>query len=323
MRSFVLWYESRIEDKSEEKDKNRVELELHINLWKKNESETFVFDFGLMVSEIDLVKNIYFYLPFKGTKFSDLGHIISKNANLIEGIFNENCEISTFHPKRIKVNCKNKKEKFIIYSLSDEDIEKKVYSKGELLTINVENILSLSEKRENQNIDEVKKYYFRFRCEIGRDKTSLIEKSDSNGNLFLDLFSRTETIDFRINDVRSCSEKVMEEYYRNKRFTITKIHYLLLRNCNDEFIYYDGQINSRVLEKELWSHYIDDIPEDIIAYHIKEKDTEGIKSFSRLVRFRYEKTSWIRIIFILIISSCIPEIIKGIFKIFSYFYDNI
>ena len=314
MRSFVLWYEPREDTSSSE-----VNLDIHINLWKKKKPvETFVFDFGLMIDKIDLIKNIYFYLPFKESKWNDLGHIISANPKLVEAIFNENCNVSTFHPKRVKVKFKESDEEFVLYSLSQEDIRKESYSKGELLTLNVNSILDISEVQENDDIKNIKKYYFRFRFEISKDKVYLIKESDFNKNFFLDIFSRTETIDFRINDIRSCSEKVMEEYYRNKKFQIKKIHYLLLRNSNDEFLYLDGNVNSRVLEKELWSNYIENIPEDVIAYHIKEVPKVGrdkIKSFSKLVRFKYDKTSWIRIIIIILVNAYLKEIISLLIKL--------
>ena len=314
MRSFVLWYEPREDTSSSE-----VNLDIHINLWKKKKPvETFVFDFGLMIDKIDLIKNIYFYLPFKESKWNDLGHIISANPKLVEAIFNENCNVSTFHPKRVKVKFKESDEEFVLYSLSQEDIRKESYSKGELLTLNVNSILDISEVQENDDIKNIKKYYFRFRFEISKDKVYLIKESDFNKNFFLDIFSRTETIDFRINDIRSCSEKVMEEYYRNKKFQIKKIHYLLLRNSNDEFLYLDGNVNSRVLEKELWSNYIENIPEDVIAYHIKEVPKGGrdkIKSFSKLVRFKYDKTSWIRIIIIILVNAYLKEIISLLIKL--------
>lgn len=314
MRSFVLWYEPREDTSSSE-----VNLDIHINLWKKKKPvETFVFDFGLMIDKINLIKNIYLYLPFKESKWNDLGHIISSNPKLVEAIFNENCNVSTFHPKRVKVKFKESDEEFVLYSLSQEDIRKESYSKGELLTLNVNSILDISEVQENNDIKNIRKYYFRFRFEISKDKVYLIKESDFNKNFFLDIFSRTETIDFRINDIRSCSEKVMEEYYRNKKFQIKKIHYLLLRNSNDEFLYLDGNVNSRVLEKELWSNYIENIPEDVIAYHIKEVpkvERDKIKSFSKLVRFKYDKTSWIRIIIIILINAYLKEIINLLIKL--------
>lgn len=91
-----------------------------------------------------------------------------------------------------------------------------------------------------------------------------------------------------------------------------------MRNSNDEFLYLDGNVNSRVLEKELWSNYIENIPEDVIAYHIKEVpkvERDKIKSFSKLVRFKYDKTSWIRIIIIILINAYLKEIINLLIKL--------
>lgn len=65
MRTFILEYTKR-ENKgiNSEKRMEKVNLELHVNLWNFKKLET-TFDFGFMVDNIDNVENIILYVPFK------------------------------------------------------------------------------------------------------------------------------------------------------------------------------------------------------------------------------------------------------------------
>lgn len=100
------------------------------------------------------------------------------------------------------------------------------------------------------------------------------------------------------------------------KFNINKIHYLLLRNFNDDFIYYDGDVSSRMLESDLWKDYIEETEEDLMAYHIKRKRSEEerknniyIESFTNLSRFRYQKNNLyisFKYFVFLLLSSILP-----------------
>lgn len=355
MRSFVLWYTKR---ESKIKDDEKAKLDLHINLWKVQKNflkEKFIFDFGFFINDITKIKNIYFYIPFEVEEIKDLGENILNNHKLVGAIFNEVCDICTTRVgKRIKINMKD--EEFMIYSLSDD--QKKINSchdnhGGCILSLQLDNILSENEKELNQDIEKIKKYYFRFRIKTDKKNLRFIRNHDFDQSVFSNVFTRTEIIDFRINDIRTCSEMIKEKYGSNYNFNIRKINYLLLRNFNDEFIYYDGNVKSRILENDLWDDYIEEIHEDLIAYHIKktaendkktnekvtennQKNDQGIDSFVNLTRFRYKKTNLkILVIYLLIfifssisigvLSSLILEKMKNLllrnFKLscFSFF----
>lgn len=326
MRSFVLWYEPINKEEKEE----RIKLDVHINLWKKDktsnllykEDEIFIFDFGFMISDIKKLKKLSFYVPFKISKFEDLGKILLKSTDLIEAIFNEECKVSTFHPGRKQVNIQTKKE-FIIYSLSNHQLKRKEINednhKGEILTFDLSDVLSDEECHHNKDISKIKQYYIRFRLKVKKKNIFMIKKQDTEENPFTNIFRRTEIIDFRINDLRTCSEDIKEEFARKSKFLIEKIHYLLLRNANDEFLYHDGKVNSRILEDYIWKDYMEDLNKDLVAYHLKEKiskepktvslieikkaekinflevkentEAKEIKSFSKLVRFNYPETN--------------------------------
>ena len=317
MRSFVIEYIKR--DNEEDTSDSGVELELHVNLWNFKKLET-TFDFGFMVDNIDNVENIILYVPFKIKKVEDLGNnIIEKNQILVDAIFNERCETIKFYPKRLKVikkgnydtryregrDINNKKEKdFILYSLSDNQIAFENFYNYARIKLNVENILSKEEQKNPPELDN-KKYYFRIRFFPDSNEITMIKRENEKINIFQDASLRTtEIIDFRINDLRSCPENLREEFLRTPRFTIKKIHYLIMRSSTDEYITIgDTEVKGRLLEKEIWKNYINIEENDMIAYHVKKEEDY---TFSNLSRFKYplnvgERLFWY--IFIAIILS--------------------
>lgn len=340
MRSFVLWYKKRdaqIEDK-----KIKAELDLHINLWKnqKRGKEEFIFDFGFFIDNIKKIKTIYLYIPFKAYP-QDLGIKVKDKHSLIDAIFNEKCKITSLPVgKRILVSIEKKenrekknenkdiekkkiiKKEFMFYFLGDDQITIKEVNDshgGSIVEFNVENILGEEEeeafREEGEEIKElldIKKYYFRFRLKGNKEDIKFIKNQDYGNDIFSNLFTRTEIIDFRLNDIKTCSETIKEKYVSNVKFDINKIHYLLLRNFNDDFIYYDGDVSSRMLESDLWKDYIEETDEDLIAYHIKKKREENkefIESFTNLSRFRYQKNNLyisIKYFLFLLLSSILP-----------------
>ena len=299
MRTFILEYTKRKNKEINlEKRMEKVNLELHVNLWNFKKLET-TFDFGFMVDNIDNVENIILYVPFKIKKVEDLGNnIIEKNQTLVDAIFNERCETTKFYPKRLKVIKKgnydtrediskeNEGETFVLYSLSENQIKLTNYDKYARIEINVENILSNEEKENHLELED-KKYYFRIRFFPEDNNITMIKRENEKINIFQDASLRTtEIIDFRINDLRACPENLREEFLRTPRFILKKIHYLIMRNSTDEYITIgDGKVQGRLLEKELWENYINIEENDMIAYHVKSEKEESI--FSNLSRFKY------------------------------------
>lgn len=299
MRSFVLWFEedetidnSKSEERRTEK---RNDIDIHINQWQsKLDRSVNYFDFGFFIKDIRSKNRIFFFIPFdiEYINQKDLCDIIcgSEQARLVNAIFNDNFHISSIeNPKCTIVNKNNgKDEKFIIYSLSDEQLKLRKEDKGSIIEID------LSKVKKDSKIFE---YYFRFRLEF-KDGGNVIKKGVSETSILQTLFTRIEIIDFRLNDVRSSLKSVVEKYLNGSHFNIKKIHYLILRNEKDEFLFHGGGINSRVLEDELWHMYffenkkkrfkfLKNQNSDIIAYHLKEKSETEIESYSKLVRFRY------------------------------------
>ncbi|PKL78207.1 MAG: hypothetical protein CVV25_12405 [Ignavibacteriae bacterium HGW-Ignavibacteriae-4] len=294
MRSFALWYSAK--DKKPTKKKATV----HINLWdREKDKENYCFDFGLLVEDIEDIENIYLYVPIKLEKKSqikDLGGVISNNQ-LVNSIFNENFTTTDGEPKRLIVNGTCEKPSFIIYALEIESqiklesCKRNAATPGTVIEIKIDSIKP----------KEILRYYFRIRIQAEKNNLSFINDEIKGISIFSDQFTNTEVIDFRLNDVRSCSEELREQFDKGQKFLILAVHYLILRNANDLIIHYGKEINSRMLENDLWKNYIDGANHNIIAYHIKSKakkvsnkennetEYQFIEDFSDLTRFQYQK----------------------------------
>lgn len=307
MRSFLLEYTKR---KDEGMD---VFTDLHVNLWCVNsrgseDVPNMYLDFGFMIDDISNVNDIILYCPFPIEKVEDLGHLLLNKVDLIEAIFNENCEVlSKIHPNRIKVtkkgdklkpfktstlvtcglfknNDKSKSNEFIIYQLSDSLIKYTEQEEYTRIAINVSGILSGNEIKL-EYLRDIKRYYFRIRITPKDGMINIVKRENEKINLFQDPSLRTtEIIDFRINDFRSISEEIKEEAFRLNTFDMSSVHYLVMRDATDEFVSGTNEYKSRILEKEVWKDYIFLENNDVIAYHFKKMNCS---SFSNLSRFKY------------------------------------
>lgn len=307
MRSFALWYSLQDDTIKEAK-----EISVHINFW--NIKNKYSFDFGFLLEDLSKVKKMSLYVPFKLKidDIKDLGSVISKNNKLVNSIFNENFTVTAGEPKKLVVNGNGNKDEFVIYSLDIKDQVKvlEVNAPGSIVEINLNNI----------PLNEKKRFYFRLRIET-KNKIALVDDQIKGISVFSDQFTNTEIIDFRFNDIRSCSDEIREKYEKGQKFKYIAIHYLLMRDASDIIIYNGREISSRVLETDLWKNYIDEISHTMIAYHLKKKAKkiynenenkyyikEYIDDFSELIRFQYKKgTKLIFLIYIfvaILIGAC-------------------
>lgn len=326
MRSFILGYEKR------SKDEPQAKIDIHINLWRyrTSNSNDIVIDFGFMIHDITKVNKIVFFTPLKISQVLDLGGKIYNSNTISDAIFNERCEISNTYPKRRKVikhgdyNSRNdiaeKNDVFMIYSLKidrEDNSQLKFNNKDHYskICINTSDILSDSEIKFHPDLEQVKKYYFRFRI-YAKKETKIIQNENERINPLQDISLRTtELIDFRINDLRSCSDEIKEYFLRIPTFEINKVHYLIIRNSTDEFITAgDIKVKSRILENEVWKDYIDIDDIDMIAYHFKNDNSKTF-SFERLARFKYPLNVGQRIIAYMGIVIAISLFSSGIFEI--------
>ena len=237
MRSFLLEYKKR--DSSSED----TEIDIHVNLWGVNAQRSenapvMVFDFGFMVKNVKSVSRIIMYCPFHIGSVEDLGGRLFQKTDLIEAIFNEDCEVSSrIHPNRIKITKKGDSFKssgannteFMLYKLNESLISFSDQNEYGRIEINVENILSENEGNL-LNINRVSTYYFRIRIFPKTNEPIYILKRENESiNLLQDSSLRTtEIVDFRINDFRSITEDIKEEVFRLNTFDIKSIHLIYI-----------------------------------------------------------------------------------------------
>ncbi|VEG71522.1 Uncharacterised protein [[Pasteurella] aerogenes] len=299
MRSFVIGYTTT----NGSTTSGRVDANIHINLWAhaNGDNINYYFDFGFMVEDISIIKEIILYCPFRISKVSDLGKCLSQDRNLLGAIFNQKCEINSYEGQRERIVLKseeienNTDESFILYKLSDSKFNHSYIDDGySKLTIDCDAILSQAEIDNEQRLKDNKKYYFRLRIKP-ESVHNFIKIENSKFNILRDpSLHITEIIDFRINELRSCPDELKEDFLTKKTFKIKSVHYLIIRCSTDDFINVDGKsVTSRLLENEIWQDYLpENDKRDMIAYHFKQKSKNeggdsGIIHYTNLSQFRY------------------------------------
>lgn len=281
VKSFAIWYNEKTGSRAES-----IDLAFHLNLLSIKKTKINYLDVGLLIDGLDNIESIKLFVPVHKDNLhvEDLiGKIAKKNDKLLNAIFNEDFAITYGgRAKKTLINTANANGRgdFYLYELSSEQIILREIEGGTIVEINLENV----------SIEKIKDYYFRFRLKITGQVEFIKDHIDDLG-VFDSAFNNVEIIDFRLNDIRSLDNNIKENFENGKKFNLKKIHYLILREAQDEVIYF-GEMKSRILESELWGPYFSgsiNCKQDIIAYHIK-KLGNNIESFTNLIRFKYKKT---------------------------------
>lgn len=331
MRSFAVWYKKNTDDKNIDTNtsgttSNEVKADIHVNLWEtkicKTDDSSVCIDFGVMVYDMSQVLELCVYCPFPVTKndIRDLGDCIIQNTSLVGAIFNEDYQICTGVPRRITVSNRNNNH-FIIYALDiNNDLtlenipqEEHNSSHGTILSFDFKNLLQGDYGTDTKG---QKKYYFRFRVRVNLSELRLMFQENNNISPLQDAFVITQVIDFRLNNLRSCNQMIRDRFAKDEKFDIQSVHYLLLRRATDVFIHQGEHVSSRLLEQVLWKKYIEELNENVIAYHFKAKTKEvgKIADFCILTRFEYHQINWLRVlcyIYIVIFLSVIAGLITA------------
>lgn len=288
MKSIALWYKSFDGKTTEQR------ISLHFNLWKlpnsKNRFERFL-DVGIQLENAVDIEEVRMYFPCKiENKVEDLGKVISEDKKLLSAIFNEDLSITTEpNSSYVEVSGKNV-ESFNIYTLGKCNISSKKIDNEDGTIIILKNL----------NTGTRNKVYIRIRI---KDKSisELFHEEELSNAFIQNAFSKSETIDFRLNEVREIDPKVLEEYIdTNCFFKIKKAHFFYMCSSKEENIFSNKELNNcRHLEKERWSNYINPLNIDsnsiILAYHWKfapKDDKDILTGFGLLIKSKFESISW-------------------------------
>lgn len=294
MRSFAIWY-----DKKNNANASSPDIQIHINLWEKNicggKRGEVCLDFGLLVHDIEFVSCVKLYCPFdvKKEDIEDLGTRIHEHIGLVNAIFNEDYSPQKITPRYLRVQVpesrRNKlKDDFFIYQLDENNfsVPDEKNNKGTIISIDISDVFPTKNHDSYEKLKGVKRYYFRFRIFVSPHDIKMISRRPKNISPLQDAFIETQVIDFRLNNLRSCNASIGDTFAKGEHFNIKAIHYLVLRNISDEISYYGSSFSSRLLEDEMWSHYIEDLKKNIVAYHFKQTEVD---EFVTLIRFEYKK----------------------------------
>ncbi|MDK0862298.1 hypothetical protein P5F16_01120 [Clostridium perfringens] len=319
MNSFAIWYNSD-KDGAIETDN---EVELHFNLWKlKKRNTTFVkfnkkkksnmfLDIGIKLNNINHIDNIKIFIPFKKINIDDiedLGIRMKDNRKLINGIFNDDCEI--------RHNCsedgftvKRKNEEIKIHTLDYE------YQKNLSIEVISEGCIIAIKTSEDKSSNEEKAYY-RFRIS-GKSINEFGRNLKSRDNILKTYSESNHIIDFRVNEKRALPENLNMLLQKNNQFKIKTIHFLLLMDINYKLACTGLDYTMRALEDKLWEEYLDDKYETgcLVGYHWKESNDNGIENFNSLIRIKDIESNFITIgIYIIgvIVLSIISSIISSV-----------
>lgn len=348
MRSFAVWY-----DKIDKSSNKPIKADIHVNCWSqlpyKGNEDTYFFDFGVKVIGLNNIQCINIYCPFelKREDVKDLGAKISNNS-LINAIFNENYAVIDGVPKHFIVQDNSvpeemiDAEQFVVYALNDQkeiileklnkdkikpdDPNVRYDSWGTIIRIETKDII----KNATGLASGLLNYYFRIRVVTNKDALCLITRKVNSVNIFKDTIETIELLDFRMNDIRSCCDEIRDRFNFGGKFWVNSIHYLVMRKVSDSVTAEGTSYSCRLLEKDIWNKYIDNLQDNFVAYHFKNKaykcivDNKTVEkpvdNMVLLLKFRYRKaTKWTVIGYILaaiclsMFSSFLYELLKKLF----------
>lgn len=267
-------------------------------------------DIGIKVYKIDNINNINIFIPFKKITINDiedLGIKMKDNRKLINGIFNDDCEIR-HNGSENGLTIKRKDEEIKIHTLDYEyqkNLSIEVISEGCIITIKTD---------KDKRIDKEKAYY-RFRIS-GKAINDLGRNLKSKDNILKTYSESNHIIDFRVNEKRALPENLNMLLQKNNQFKIKAIHFLLLMDINYKLACTGLDYTMRALEDKLWEEYLDDEYETgcLVGYHWKESDENGIDNFNSFIRIKDIESNFITIgiyilgvIFFSVVSSALYD----------------
>ena len=285
-------------------NKKNLIRQLHFNLWDSKKNNLHFLDIGILCKNEDF--NIEIKLP-KTENVPTLIDLTSKfKDNIPNAIFNSSVDIE--EKNKVKIL---KLENNIKCCLSPIDTSKYVYE--DKLDISVEKLL---DSKTNVPIAEWR--YYRFRI-TNFDLSKAIVEVDSKSKSFESSFSACKVVDFRVNDSKLLP--VLEaQKIASSADKFEKIHFLYITDINEDIQLADVNYTSRFLEREIWNDYLDldEQKLDMIAYHLRQKDT---LSANFLIKCNYTKTSIghlivyaLIVIALALIANHLPALLEVIFN---------
>jgi hypothetical protein len=280
MKSIAIWYKP-----SEIEDAYLENVELHFNLWKlPNGSSDYLrfLDIGIKLDNTKAISELKLYFPFKleSQDFEDIIHRFITKPDLVSAIFNENYKTTSYATsKTYKITDSNDEFVFNVYQTSKEDISFEDKYSGTIVKIKCP--------------ESDKKTYFRFRIKGPYlDSLSTIQKPSNS--FIQSAFSKTEMVDFRVNEARDLNQSLLEEINKERKLKIKKAHFFFICSYNEDVLGSHQPYSScRNLENYRWIDYVgvENLRNQIfLAYQWKQDENRN--DLNILIKTKFEKSSW-------------------------------
>lgn len=329
-RSLAFWLENIDSDED-----NQTEVELHFNYWSLSNININYLDIGVRLKKQQNTKTINFFLPFDKDiikYIAELSKKICSTDDLIPAVFNcpfENktpissdgyCDVDFSNPKDGKIRF------FTNLNLSTEQSKSGVKITSETTGIGKEGCI-ITFENELFKSDTERENYFRFRIELTQKGLKSIQTKDKpTFSAVTNNHEVSETIDFRVNEVRNLPDNVRKHI--NKVKCIKKIHFFLIRESRAEYkISHTNYKRCRILENDLWENYLNiegsskkkSIKEQMLIYHWATKNDETIDHFSAFAKFSSKPVRLWQILAVLLVA-----LLTGFFAstFTNYFWKN-
>lgn len=330
-RSLAFWLD--IDDCSHpETDKNNVEL--HFNFWSLSKHKVNYLDIGVRITNPSNIKSINFYLPFdKETLIYEpkLSSKVCNNDDLISAVFN--CPVQQKTPVTANGYCDVDFVRDVdnnIRFFTNLDISTSTENEGVKIKAESQDLLKkgcvISFFSSIFSHDEKRDSYFRFRIQLTKKDVDSIKTVDRpTYSAVTNNHEVTETVDFRINEIRNLPANVQRHI--NKVKCVQKLHFFLIRESRAEYkISHTNYKRCRILENDLWENYINidqtrnPIKEQMLIYHWSTKEGEAVDHFSAFAKFSSKALRWPQIIAVLLVAI-LTGFIASMFT--NYVWKNI
>ena len=319
MESIGILYELKKSDIAD--PLGNVTADLHIN-YLKTQSNNYLLckkynrslDIGIMLLDrVADIKSISIYFPFKlyENDVEDLGEVIREH-NLFCTLFNGDYVISNIpnSPLYYKVEpITANQDAFLLCVLEKNTLRiDRSLQIGTLLTISIADIPTGMLLRKNG----FPGLYFRLRIK-NLSKDMFFYEDNISNDIFQSAFSKSELVDFRINEMREFDRTIIDDLKKDRYFvSFRKFHFFFIGSSENEEV--QGNVNyvdTRLLDPQRWADYEESIRKAkvrYIAYHWCKKADESqvLQQCSVFLRTKYRSMNALKVV-----VYCIVVILLG------------
>ena len=284
---------------------NNTDLQVHLNFWKLPKYN--IFDIGINLHLIKSGKvNIFINTKDEVSAFNIFSTVTP--SNIANTIFNEFVSITTCPRESSCFKAERASDSdnpFCIFCLADRVRIEDMYN-GKLITLDV------SHPTCDNSICKCERLYIRLRL-TGKGIDNLYVKEEIPASKFQYYTSRIDFLDFRLNNVRSLPESLLN--YKNTYPKLQSVRCFLMVESSEELLLHNKSYKKvRAIEKEKWVPYIADLDlcnnKAILAYQWNTETIEqDFSLFTKIKRSEFNVKPCFMFIILTIILGIIPSVL--------------